>query len=298
MDVRRVKIIKWISLITISLAALILIGLGILYGITNQHMNRTYTITPHTVSTATDSATLAYGMHVSQIRGCTDCHGPNLAGKLFLDASMVAKIYASNLTPGKGGIGGRYTDADWERAIRHAVGPDNKPLIFMPAHELFYLSNKDLGALISYLKSLPPVDNELPENSVGPIARILYLQGEMPLIPAELIDHSVEHPDGPNRQVSVEYGQYLSTGCISCHGKNFTGGPIPGAPPEWPPAADLTPAGNLKHWTEQGFIRAMRTGVKPSGERFSKYMPYAVLNAMTDEELKAVWLFLTSLPEK
>ncbi len=298
MTVRRIKIIRWVAIVAGSLATIVLIGLGILYGITNQRMNRTYSVTPHTVSAPSDSAMLARGRHVSLIHGCTDCHGENLAGKLFLDAPMVAKIYASNLTPGKGGIGEQYTDADWERAIRHAVGPDSKPLIFMPAQEFFHLGDEDLAALIHYLKTLPPVDNELPENSVGPIGRVLYLQGNMPLVPAELTDHAADHPAAPEPGITVQYGKYLTVGCTGCHGADFTGGPIPGVPPDWPPAANLTPAGNLRNWTEQGFIQAVRTGVKPSGERFSEYMPYAVLKAMTDDELKAVWLFLTSLPEK
>ena len=298
MTVRRIKIIRWVAIVAGSLATIVLIGLGILYGITNQRINRTYSVTPHTVSVPSDSATLARGKHVSLIHGCTDCHGENLAGKLFLDAPMVAKIYASNLTPGKGGIGEQYTDADWERAIRHAVGPDSKPLIFMPAQEFFHLGDEDLATLIHYLKTLPPVDNELPENSIGPIGRVLYLQGNMPLIPAELTDHTADHPAAPEPGITVQYGKYLTVGCTGCHGADFTGGPIPGVPPDWPPAANLTPAGNLRNWTEQGFIQAVRTGVKPSGERFSEYMPYAVLKAMTDDELKAVWLFLTSLPEK
>jgi len=298
MTIRRMKIIRWVAIVAGSLATIVLIGLGILYGITNQRMNRTYSVTPHTVSAPGDSATLARGMHVSQIHGCTDCHGQNLAGKLFLDAPMVATIYSTNLTRGKGGIGGQYSDDDWERAIRHGINPNGKPLLFMPAQEFFHLGDEDLAALIYYLKTLPPVDNELPENSVGPIGRVLYLQGSMPLVPAELTDHAADHPAAPEPGITVQYGKYLTVGCTGCHGADFSGGPIPGVPPEWPPAANLTPAGNLRNWTEQGFIQAMRTGVKPSGERFSEYMPYAVLKAMTDDELKAVWLFLTSLPEK
>ncbi|RME84457.1 MAG: cytochrome C, partial [Caldilineae bacterium] len=58
----------------------------------------------------------------------------------------------------------------------------------------------------------------------------------------------------------------------------------------------LTPAGHLSEWSEADFIRAMRTGVEPGGERLSQVMPFQSISAMTDEELKAVWLFLQSLP--
>jgi len=166
----------------------------------------------------------------------------------------------------------------------------------MPAQEFYYLSDQDVAALIAYIKSLPPVDNELPVSTVGPIGRLLYLRGEMPLVPAELTDRNGEHPPAPEPGITVSYGWYLSTGCAGCHRQDFSGGTIPGAPPDWPPAPDLTPSGNLRNWSEQDFIQAMRTGIKPDGERFRPPMPYQALSALTDEELKAIWLFLQSLP--
>ncbi len=296
MSKTRVQIIKWIAIALGSLAALGLIGLGSIYWMSNSHINRSIGITPHAVPAAGDSSAIAYGKRLAVVRGCTDCHGDNLAGKLFIDAPMVAKLYSSNLTAGKGGIGGQYTDVDWERAIRHGVGREGQPLIFMPAQEFFYLSDGDLAALVAYLKSLPPVDNELPQSHIGPIARVLYLKGELPLVPAELIDHQKGHPNPPQRGITIEFGRYMAIGCMGCHGTDFSGGPIPGAPPDWPPAANLTPSGNLKNWNEADFIRAVRTGVKPNGKRFQPQMPIVALNAMTDDELKAIWLFLKSLP--
>ncbi len=292
------KIAKWAAVGLGGLAGLALLALGIIYWITSNHMDRTYSISPHPVAAATDSDALAYGERLARIRGCTDCHGENLAGRLMIDAPMVAKLYTSNLTAGKGGIGSRYTDADWERSIRHAVAPDGRPLLYMPAQEFFHLSDRDLAALIAYLKTLPPVDNEQPSSTIGPIARILYLSGQMPLIPAELTNHTSKHPTAPTPGITVEYGKYLALGCVGCHQPDFSGGPIPGAPPDWPPAADLTPAGNLQHWSESDFIQAMRTGIKPDGQAFSPQMPYQALKAMTDDELKAVWMFLKSLPAK
>lgn len=292
------RIFKWITIVAGSFIGLVLIFILVIYLITNSRMNQTYSVPVHAIATLSDSNSIAYGKRLSQMRGCTDCHGEDLAGRSVIDAPLVAKLYASNLTPGKGGIPAHYTNADWERSIRHAVAPDGKPLIFMPAHELFYLSDGDVAALIAYLKTLPAVDNVVPESTIGPLARLFYLIGKMPLIPAELTNHSAVHPDAPTPGVTVEYGRYLTVGCIGCHGKDFKGGPIPGTPPDWPPAADLTSSGNLKNWTESDFIKAMRSGKKPDGQDFSQYMPYQTLNAMTNEELKAVWLFLTSLPEK
>ncbi len=298
MNKRNTKWIKWIIGIVGGLLTLIIFFLILVYLITENRMNRSYSLPEHSVAIEADSQTVAYGRRLSVVRGCTDCHGENLAGRLMIDEPAVVKLYTSNLTQGKGGIAADYTDADWERSVRHAVAPNGKPLLFMPAHEFFYLSDEDLAALIAYLKTLKPVDNVLPASSVGLLGRILYMTGQLPLVPAELVDHTKEHPAAPQPGVTIEYGRYLATGCAGCHGPDFTGGRVPGSPPEWPPAANLTPNGNLKRWTERDFIQAIRTGVKPDGQTFTEYMPVRSVNAMTDEELKALWLFLSSLPEK
>ncbi|MDQ7052943.1 MAG: cytochrome c [candidate division KSB1 bacterium] len=291
-----VNLLKWTAIALGSLAGLVLIALAVIYLISSNRMQRSYSVPSHPVAALSDSSVIAYGKRLSQIRGCTDCHGENLAGRLVIDAPLVMKLYSSNLTPGKGGIGKTYSDADWERSIRHGVRPNGKPLLFMPTLELIHLSDGDVAALIAYLKTLPPVDRVMPASTVGPLGRVLYLAGEIPLVHAELVDHVAGHPDAPTPGITVEYGQYLAPGCMGCHGPHLTGGKIPGAPPDWPLAANLTPSGNLKDWDEAGFIQAMRTGIKPNGQPFQPQMPYQTLKAMTDEELKAIWLFLQSLP--
>ena len=65
---------------------------------------------------------------------------------------------------------------------------------------------------------------------------------------------------------------------------------------EWPPAANLTPAGNLEDWSEDDFFTAFRTGVKLNGQRFNEAMPVVAGGQMTDDELKALWLFMQTIP--
>jgi len=167
------KFLKWLSITLVGLVGLAVIAVALMYMFSERRLNRTYAISPESVPISIDATTLARGEHLARTRGCTDCHGDNLAGGVFLDDPAIGQLFASNLTSGQGGIGARYTDADWVRAIRHGVGPDGKPLLFMPAQEFYYLSDEDLGALISYLKTIPAVDNILPQNSVGPIGRIM-----------------------------------------------------------------------------------------------------------------------------
>jgi len=290
------KALKWVTITVGSVIGIAMIAVITVFVLSNRRLKKTFDVPTASVPISQDSATLALGKHLVQIRGCTHCHGPDLAGKPVMEDPKIAMLYASNLTSGKGGVAPAYTDEDWVRSIRHGVRPDGKPLLFMPSQEFFFLSDEDLGAMISYIKTLPPIDREWPASSIGPLGRILFLTGKLPLIAAEMIHHDAPRPKVPLPGVTVEYGKYLALGCVGCHGLDLSGGRIPGAPPDWPMAANLTPAGNLKNWTEAEFIRTMRTGVKPNGETFNAAMPWQNVAVMTDLELRAIWKFLKSLP--
>lgn len=293
---------RWLARIGVSLLALIAIAAALVFGITQARLARNYAIALETVAIPTDPAAVARGKHVATISGCVDCHGPDLAGRVFFDNAMVGRFVASNLTGGNGGVGARFGDADWIRAIRHGVRPDGKALLVMPAKEYFGLSDADLGALIGYLKSLPSVDRELPRSAVSPLGRVLMLAlKDMPILAAERIDHTAARPAAALPGITREYGAYLAVRCTGCHGDTLSGGRIPGTPPDWPPAANLTPepGAAAAAWNEAQFMHAMRTGMTPSGKQLDrKYMPWPVLGQMTDDELKALWMYLRSAPAK
>lgn len=155
----------------------------------------------------------------------------------------------------------------------------------------------DLGAVIAYMQTLPPVDQVTRGNEqLTPLALILMGAGQFPM-QAELVDHTNLHPVAPPEAVSADYGKYLAAlnHCDECHGENLAGGRYPD-PTMQVFGPDLTPAGNLGAWTEDDFITAMRTGNTPEGYKMRAYMPWVFIGQMTDEELKAVWLYLQSLP--
>jgi len=281
----------------ISLLAVLILAATAAYGTTELRFRKTYSIPDYPLTLSTDVDVLARGQHIATTRGCVDCHGPSLQGQIFLDVPILAQLFASNLTSGEGGIGDEYTPADWERAIRHGVRPGGKPLLFMPSHEFYPLSDEDLVALVSYLKSLPPASTEIPPNRVGPLGRVLVATRQIPnFVPAELIDHEAPRPNAPLPGRSVEFGGYLATGCTGCHGERFSGGPIPGAPPEFLPPANITPhASGVGAWGEEDFVRLMREGRRPDGTSIDPQMPWQSLGQMTDDELGALWLFLSSL---
>lgn len=300
------RFVRWLGLILAVLVVVAIVALGAVYAVSGWRMNRTYAIAEEAVAIppASDEEAIERGRYlVEAITKCADCHGENLGGEVFNDDALFGRLIADNLTGGAGGVAGSYTDADWIRAIRHGVGPNGKPLLFMPSQEYYALSDADLGALIAYVKSVPPVDNaDLPSNRAGPLARGLFLAGQLDLLPAELIDHDAPRSVSPPAGRTVAYGEYLATtgGCIGCHGPGFSGGPIPGAPPEIPPAKNLTPddATGLGTWTIADFEIALRTGKRPDGTAISEFMPWKSAGKMNDQDLEAVWLFLQSLPAK
>jgi mono/diheme cytochrome c family protein len=291
------RVLKWLGIALGSLLILIVIGLGVVYAITSRAMSKTYAITPAPLSIPVDSASVTRGRHLATaVNQCLNCHGDNLAGKVFVDNPVMGQIYSTNLTRGKGGTGARYSDLDYIRAIRHGIGRDGKPLLAMPADAFFYLSDPDLASIIAYVKSVPAVDAVLPPRKVGPLARALYLATDFPLIPGENLPHDQPPPAEVPRAVNTEYGGYLATiaGCKSCHLPDLNGGvPIEGNVL----SANLTPTG-IGKWTEADFVKAMRSGIKPDGRVLSAVMPWPYIRHMTDDELRALWVYLRSLPPK
>jgi mono/diheme cytochrome c family protein len=269
----------------------ILLAVFILNALSNARLNRVYAIPELGFAIPNDDDAIRRGSHlVRDLAGCTDCHGEDLAGDMLYDDPLFGQIVASNLTAGEGGVGASYRDADWVAAIRHGVGPDRKPLIFVMSSYYNTLSDDDLGAMIAYLKNISPVDNELPDTRVGLLSRG-FLLIDPTLLPAEVIDHFRTRPPAPEPEVTVDYGAYLAFACKICHGENFAGGLSVGA------GLNLTPGGDLRSWTEADFIRALRTGITPEGDELDpEIMPWRRLRRMTDDELKALWLYLKTLP--
>lgn len=297
------KVLKIVGILFGGLLALLLAAVGVIYLLSNARFNRTYEVEVSPVSTPDDPESLAYGKHLASIRGCFGCHGDDLSGQIEFQDAMFGVIANANLTGGAGSEVIGYSNQDWVRSIRHGIGPDGKPLIIMPSQQNHSMSDEDLGALLAYLQSLPPVDNELPELKLALIPRVMFLAGPLDfLVPAELIDHDAPRPAAPERGVTAEYGQYLSGLCTLCHGTGFSGGYVPGVPPApgEPPPLNLTPGGELANWRFEDFLTTMRTGVTPGGRKLDdQWMPYETLfGDMTDEELEAIWLYLLTLPPK
>ena len=123
------------------------------------------------------------------------------------------------------------------------------------------------------------------------MGRLFLLLGE-DFLTAELIDHDAPLPIAPEPGLTVEYGKYLALTCVVCHGDEFAGrnekqytGP------------NITPASEVGDWSEAQFIETIRTGVNPDGDKLDPDdMPWKNFAKFTDDELRAIWMFLTSVP--
>jgi mono/diheme cytochrome c family protein len=294
-------VLKWIGIVLGGLLALLLVAFGVIYFQSEAIQNRTYETPAVSVSVPTDAAALERGRHlVTVVSDCTGCHGPDLSGGAIIDDPAIGRLIAPNLTAGQGGVGSVLTDEDIARVLRYGVLPDGKSVRVMPADDYTNFTDADLGAVIAYLRSLAPVDTDHPPTALGPLGRTLMVAGQLDIMIAPRIDFaeagSPSVPEGP----TLEYGAYLANiaGCTGCHGPGLAGGQIPGAPPDFPQSANLTPSGEVGNWTEADFINTIRTGVNPDGRQLVSEMPWMTYRNMTDDELKALWAYIHSVPPK
>lgn len=290
------RLLKWVGYVLGGIVAVVLLITAGVYAVSGLRINKTYPTKVETVAVPGDSVSMERGHHlVLAIGRCVACHGDNLAGKTMGDNLLFGRLASSNLTRGKGGVGATYTNADWVRSIRYGVRSDGKPLIFMPSSEFYYFSDADLGAIIAYLNSIPPADGERAKTRIGPIGRALSLFTDFPLIPAERVPRNTTRPAAVPAGVTKEYGEYLinTGGCSSCHTSKLSGGvKIAGVV-----SANLTPTG-IGKWSEADFVKAIRKGVRPDGRILSAVMPWADMKAITDDELRALWMYLQTVPAR
>ncbi|MDJ0850787.1 MAG: c-type cytochrome [Myxococcota bacterium] len=247
-----------------------------------------------------DAAAIERGRHLAEVvTSCTQCHGADYSGLEMADDFPLGRLWASNLTPGRGGIADR-SDADLVRSIRHGVKPDGRPVLMMPSQYLYHLTDEDLGALIAFLRSLPPVDREHPGLRLGPVTVLAIATGQVPdLIPANVLAENPARMEPPEVAATTAYGGYLveTSGCKVCHHDNLSGGRHPLALPEEPTPPDLRSGSRLARWSEDDFLRALRSGVTPEGDQMDpRWMPWPAIGQMSDTELRAIYRYLRTLP--
>lgn len=242
------------------------------------------------VSITSDSASLALGKFIAESHGCQGCHGGDFSGDVMIDAPPFL-VVPTNLTAGAGGIGSTYSDEDWVRAIRHGVNPAGRGLMVMPSEAYYYLNDEEMAALVAYLKTLDPVDHELPATEMRPLGKLIMgLDPAMATAPEMMADRP--RVTGVERAVTADWGHYrASVVCMVCHGGDLQGAQPPD--PESPFAPDLRVVGS---WGQEAFLEFFRTGNNPSGVHRNKdYMPWDKFSHLGEDELTAIYMYLETI---
>jgi mono/diheme cytochrome c family protein len=291
-----------------SASKYLVMGISVLFGLillaflalnlmAQARLNKQYKISVDPIFIPEDEDSRLRGEHlVRAVSACMGCHGEDLGGQILIDTPILGQVSAPNLTSGTGGAASRLSSEDWVRVLRHGIDQTGRPLLIMPAQHFRHYSDADLGAIIAYIQSVPPVDRETRPRHLSVFGRVLVSLGALDgKIPAEFIDHSAAPPEPLSEGITPEYGEFLVTvgTCKDCHGENLAGGR---AGPEDPFAPNLTPGGELVAWTDQDFLNLIRTGTHPSGRKLNPAMPWQSFRYMTDTELGAIWVYLKGLP--
>ena len=271
-----------------------------------------------------DEETLARGEYLYKYTLiCWQCHGAEgsnspeepQAGGLEFDLSEIGPpggfgvVYGSNITPDPETGIGEWTDGEIVRAIREGLDPEGHILFpIMEAEWWKGLNDEDTLALVAYMRSLEPVHNEVQENRYSFAAIMLFglrIVNAQPATSTPVV--------APPKDATAEYGEYLATHasmCVGCHtprdpnsgqfdlSRPFAGGLFP-FPEEGfnTTGTNLTPdvATGIGNWSEEQFTIAMRTGLRPDGTVMLPFMPWPSYNRWSEDDLRAVWLYLRSL---
>lgn len=288
----------WLKWIGFALLALVVLAAGALFAgvqLAESKMKRTVAVKVPPVAMRTDAQALERGKYLFASRGCVDCHGANGAGRVFVDDGSL-RIKGPNISPGPGSVVTRYQPEDWVRAIRHGVAPSGRPLMIMPSEDYNRFTDEDLASLVAYARALPPTAGGPAEVTLPLPVRALYGFGAIRDAAAK-IDHSLAPQQPVPEGVTLAHGAYVANMCLGCHGPQLTGGRIPGGPPDWPPAANLTPApgsGMTPYPDAQGLLKLFKTGKRPDGTPV-KVMPFESLREMSEVDVQALHLYLKSL---
>jgi mono/diheme cytochrome c family protein len=279
------------GLLLLVLLAGVLAGAGV--WLAERKLQRRLDVELRALSVAVGSADVARGRYLFQSRGCGDCHGADGGGRVFAKADNGLRLRSPNISGAPASAVARYTDRDWDRTVRHGIKPDGRPLFVMPSEEYAGWSDADLAALIAYARTLPPAPGGAAEFDLPLVVRLAYGFGQI-RDAADKIDHARAPAPAMQPAASTEYGAYVAQGCTGCHGAQLTGGRIPGGPPDWPAAADLSADGPVmpRYDSADKWLAMLRTGKRPDGSAVSPVMPFESLKRIDDIEAEALRLYL------
>jgi mono/diheme cytochrome c family protein len=254
---------------------------------------------------------LANGLTTFNAGGCSSCHAvPGQPDRLRLGGGLAipspfGTFYAPNISPDPVDGIGRWTEADFVRAVTKGISPAG--FHYFPAFPYTSYAHakvEDIDDLFVYLKTLPAVpgkvrDHDVPfpfniRRNIG-IWKLLFMDGK-PFVPDAA------------RSSSWNRGAYLvgSLGhCAECHSprnslggiigaQRFAGGPNPEGE-GWVP--NITQKG-LDEWSAKDIAYFLETGQTPDGDSAGGSMARVIRNTsqLSPEDRAAIAEYLKALP--
>ena len=276
------KIAKWTAIVAGVVVGLLFVAAVVIHIAGGRVLAQRWDVPLTSIAIPDDSATMAEGRRLAAIRGCTGCHKEDLSGQLFFDDPLIARVTATNLSTRIPD----YSDDELARMIRHGVGLDGTSSPAMPSSMFYHLSDRDVGAIIAFLRTVPPVENDLPTTTIRLMGRFGLVTGKYHT-QATLIDHEADRIP-PVTEDGIPNGHYLAyTTCTECHGQTLEGGGFSAAPP----------LVIVRGYSADEFTSLMRSGV-PRGGQELEMMGGVARNRFahfSEEEIAALYEYLGSM---
>ena len=304
------KIARWT--VGVLLALIVCLVVAVLL-----RWRRTFDVPLPDIHASTDSTVIATGRYLAYGPAhCAYCHTtpetapaldrgeqPPLSGG-FIFQIPPGTFRTPNLTPDRETGIGAVSDGQLARMLRYGVRRDGRAAVpFMNYH---LLSDADIRALISFLRSQPPVSHRVPPHDLNFLGKAVMAFVMKPIGPS-----ATPPAESPAAGTSVERGAYLVTAvaeCADCHtersmvdghftGARLAGGnrfEVEGKPDQEVVPPNLTPdpkTGRIASWSEDQFLARFHQGRLIPGTP----MPWNAFARMTDDDLRAIYRYLRTV---
>ena len=265
---------------------------------------------------AADSDPIARGAYLANAAGCANCHtdsahgGQPYAGGLAF-ATPFGTFYSPNITADPETGIGRWTDAQFLRALRDGVRPDGANYFpVFPYTSFTGIADDDARAIKAFLFSLKPARQASRPHEVSFPFSWRFLQTFWKWL---FFTRGPFRPD-PEASDPENRGAYLVTAlahCGECHTRrNFLGGLensrfLAGAPSPEPGgkrAPNITPhrSTGIGDWSEDDIVTLLTDGHTPDSDEVEAPMSAVVKDTsqLTEEDRRAIAAYLKSVPPK
>lgn len=228
------------------------------------------------------AALVTHGRRLTDVLGCTGCHGDNLQGHQFEPKmTQYGPVYASNLTLAVP----QYSDAQLSQIVREGLHPKRKTVWIMPSQVFQHLSDRDFKALFAYLRTLKPAGKTWPPPRFSTEDKKEIASGDYKPAAQLVRETANQLPIDVGPQYAL--GRYITeVTCAECHGPRLEGNPKNGIPP------NLIVAGG---YTRAEFERLITEGI-PTGGRTLRPLMAAVakyrFSHLTRHERDALYAYL------